>query len=101
MLDGAAVQQRPGTYVGIMLDTKGPEVRSWDLSEPIDMKRGERYTFTIQVRPGRAADDETVETDKTDDAQDADDDTDGDLTDDDAADAATVPFGEARIRRAA
>jgi uncharacterized protein len=46
------------------------------------------------VRPGRAADDETVEAD---DAQD----TDGDLTDDDAADAATVPFGKARIRRAA
>ena len=53
------------------------------------------------VRPGRAAGDETVETDKIDDAQDADDDTDGDLTDDDAADAATVPFGKARIRRAA
>jgi predicted exporter len=47
------------------------------------------------VRPGRAADDEA------DDAQDADDDADGDLTDDDAADAATVPFGKTRIRRAA
>jgi hypothetical protein len=46
------------------------------------------------VRPGRAADDKT---DEADDAQD----TDGDLTDDDAADAVTVPFGKARIRRAA
>ena len=35
------------------------------------------------------------------DAQDADDDANGDLSDDDAADAATVPFGKARIRRAA
>jgi pyruvate kinase len=26
--------------VAIMLDTKGPEVRSGDLAEPIDMKRG-------------------------------------------------------------
>ena len=28
--------------VAIMLDTKGPEVRSGDLAEPIDMKPGER-----------------------------------------------------------
>lgn len=33
--------------IGIMLDTKGPEVRSGDLREPIDMKHGEHYTFTI------------------------------------------------------
>ena len=49
------------------------------------------------VRPGRDADDETDKTDEADEAQDND----GDLTDDDAADAATVPFGKARIRRAA
>ncbi|KAK9819720.1 hypothetical protein WJX72_001658 [[Myrmecia] bisecta] len=34
--------------VALMLDTKGPEVRSGDLTEPIDMKAGEKYTFTIQ-----------------------------------------------------
>ena len=28
--------------VAIMLDTKGPEVRSGDLAEPIDMKPGAR-----------------------------------------------------------
>ncbi|GMH40110.1 hypothetical protein BSKO_08014 [Bryopsis sp. KO-2023] len=33
--------------VAIMLDTKGPEVRSGDLQAPIDMKPGETYTFTI------------------------------------------------------
>lgn len=27
--------------LAIMLDTKGPEVRSGDLAEPIDMKRGQ------------------------------------------------------------
>lgn len=35
--------------IATMLDTKGPEVRSGDLAEPIDMKRGQRYVFTIQV----------------------------------------------------
>jgi hypothetical protein len=45
------------------------------------------------VRPGRVADDDADETRATDD--------DGDLSDDGAADAATVPFGKARIRRAA
>ena len=33
--------------LAIMLDTKGPEVRSGDLVAPIDMKEGDRYTFTI------------------------------------------------------
>jgi len=47
------------------------------------------------VRPSRAADDEADETQAT------DDDADGDFSDDDAAGAATVPFGKARIRRAA
>ncbi|KAK9863770.1 hypothetical protein WJX84_012254 [Apatococcus fuscideae] len=34
--------------VAIMLDTKGPEVRSGDLTEPIDMVTGQKYIFTIQ-----------------------------------------------------
>lgn len=34
--------------VAIMLDTKGPEVRSGDLTEPLTMQRGEKYIFTIQ-----------------------------------------------------
>jgi len=33
--------------LAVMLDTKGPEVRSGDLAEPIDMKTGETYTFTV------------------------------------------------------
>lgn len=33
--------------IATMLDTKGPEVRSGDLAEPIEMSRGQSYTFTI------------------------------------------------------
>lgn len=36
------------TCVGLMLDTKGPEVRSSDLAEPIQLKRGDKFVFTIQ-----------------------------------------------------
>ncbi len=35
--------------IATMLDTKGPEVRSGDLAEPLDMKRGEQYVFTLEV----------------------------------------------------
>eukprot|EP00891_Asterochloris_glomerata_P005488 jgi/Astpho2/5488/e_gw1.00078.13.1_t len=34
--------------VAIMLDTKGPEVRSGDVTEPITMKPGQKYTFTTK-----------------------------------------------------
>ena len=34
------------TCLAIMLDTKGPEVRSGDLTEPIDMKAGEHRRVT-------------------------------------------------------
>ena len=47
------------------------------------------------VRPGRAADGEADETHATDDGSN------GDLSDDDAADAVTVPFESADLRRAA
>mmetsp|Transcript_27373 Transcript_27373/g.37756 ORF Transcript_27373/g.37756 Transcript_27373/m.37756 type:complete len:596 (-) Transcript_27373:131-1918(-) len=33
--------------IGILLDTKGPEVRSGDLKTPIDLKPGMKFTFTI------------------------------------------------------
>lgn len=34
--------------VATLLDTKGPEVRSGDLQQPIDMQKGEKYVFTIE-----------------------------------------------------
>jgi len=60
------------------------------------------------VRPGRAADDEADDDEADDDEADDDEadetqatDDDGGLSDNVATDAATVPFGKARIRRAA
>eukprot|EP00871_Galdieria_phlegrea_P004763 jgi/Galph1/5288/GphlegSOOS_G3907.1 len=37
--------------IGILLDTKGPEVRSGDLKEPIVVERGTKFTFTIRRQP--------------------------------------------------
>lgn len=34
--------------VAIMLDTKGPEVRSGDVSQPIPLKEGQEFNFTIR-----------------------------------------------------
>ena len=31
-----------------MLDTKGPEVRSGDLAEPLELNKGDKLTFTIR-----------------------------------------------------
>lgn len=45
-----AVSQRVGREVAIMMDIKGPEIRTGDLSMPIELKAGEIFDFT--VRPG-------------------------------------------------
>ncbi|KAK4532099.1 hypothetical protein CCYA_CCYA10G2956 [Cyanidiococcus yangmingshanensis] len=38
-----------GKYnIGILLDTKGPEVRSGDLKAPIKVSRGERFIWTVR-----------------------------------------------------
>lgn len=34
--------------IAIMLDTKGPEVRSGDLPQPINLETGQEFTFTIK-----------------------------------------------------
>lgn len=34
--------------LGILLDTKGPEVRSGDLKAPLSVSRGEKFTWTIR-----------------------------------------------------
>ncbi|KAL9268166.1 Plastidial pyruvate kinase 2-like protein [Drosera capensis] len=43
-----------GNAIAIMLDTKGPEVRSGDLPQPITLKSGQDFTFTIQRGVGTA-----------------------------------------------
>ena len=45
-----AVSQRVGRDVAVMMDIKGPEIRTGDLDAPIELKVGETFDFT--VRPG-------------------------------------------------
>ena len=33
--------------IGILMDTQGPAIRTGDLAIPIDLKQGDRFTFTI------------------------------------------------------
>lgn len=40
--------QTKDNVIAIMLDTKGPEVRSGDLPQPINLEPGQEFTFTIQ-----------------------------------------------------
>ncbi|XP_073032342.1 plastidial pyruvate kinase 2-like isoform X1 [Primulina eburnea] len=40
--------QTKGNVIAIMLDTKGPEVRSGDLPQPIELNSGQEFTFTIR-----------------------------------------------------
>jgi pyruvate kinase len=46
-----AVSARVGREVAIMMDIKGPEIRTGDLSVPIDLKPGEIFDFTVQPAP--------------------------------------------------
>jgi len=45
-----AVSARCGREVAIMMDIKGPEIRTGDVSVPIELKAGEIFDFT--VKPG-------------------------------------------------
>jgi pyruvate kinase len=47
-----AVSARVGRDVAIMMDIKGPEIRTGDLSVPIELRPGEIFDFT--VKPGGA-----------------------------------------------
>ncbi|XP_004515112.1 plastidial pyruvate kinase 2-like [Cicer arietinum] len=46
--------QSKDNVIAIMLDTKGPEVRSGDLPQPINLESGQEFTFTIQRGVGTA-----------------------------------------------
>lgn len=43
-----AISTRLGREVAIMMDIKGPEIRTGDLANPIDLKPGEIFDFTVQ-----------------------------------------------------
>lgn len=46
--------QSKDNVIAIMLDTKGPEVRSGDLPQPINLESGQEFTFTIKRGVGTA-----------------------------------------------
>jgi pyruvate kinase len=48
-----AVSQRIDREVAIMMDIKGPEIRTGDLTVPLELKAGEIFDFT--VKPGMGA----------------------------------------------
>jgi pyruvate kinase len=37
-----------GVFTGIMMDTQGPAIRTGDISSPLDLKPGERFTLTVR-----------------------------------------------------
>ncbi|KAJ3681743.1 hypothetical protein LUZ60_014316 [Juncus effusus] len=41
-------EQSNGNVIAIMLDTKGPEVRSGDVPQPITLEEGQEFNFTIK-----------------------------------------------------
>ena len=43
----AASTQR-GLHVGILMDTQGPAIRTGDLSVPLDLKPGQKFTLTVR-----------------------------------------------------
>jgi pyruvate kinase len=49
-----AVSARVRREVAVMMDIKGPEIRTGDLANPIDLKPGEIFDFTVQ--PGASRD---------------------------------------------
>ena len=45
-----AVSQRVGREVAIMMDIKGPEIRTGDLNAPIELKAGENLVVTVTCK---------------------------------------------------
>ncbi len=53
-----AVAQRIEREVAIMMDIKGPEIRTGDLATPIELKPGEIFDFTVRPETGTAGGEE-------------------------------------------
>src|SRR5664279_3310542 len=43
-----AVSHRLGREIAIMMDIKGPEIRTGDLATPIELRTGEIFDFTVK-----------------------------------------------------
>ena len=50
-----AVSARIGRDVAVMMDIKGPEIRTGDLSVPLELKAGEIFDFTVKPGAGNAS----------------------------------------------
>lgn len=48
-----AVAERVGCEIAIMMDIKGPEIRTGDLETPIELKPGEIFDFTVKPHAER------------------------------------------------
>jgi pyruvate kinase len=54
IIDRVKALNDSGKYsIGIMVDTKGPEIRSGDLKQPLEVKMGDVVTFTIDRQPDK------------------------------------------------
>ena len=49
-----AVSQRLGREIAIMMDIKGPEIRTGDLAAPLELRPGEIFDFTVKPGTSRA-----------------------------------------------
>ncbi|TAL01074.1 MAG: pyruvate kinase [Verrucomicrobia bacterium] len=46
--DIRAASKTRGQFAGILMDTQGPAIRTGDLSVPLDLKPGEKFTLTVR-----------------------------------------------------
>ena len=35
-------------HIGILMDTQGPAIRTGDISSPLDLQPGQKFTFTVR-----------------------------------------------------
>jgi len=53
-----AVSKKVGREVAIMMDIKGPEIRTGDLASPIELRPGDIFDFTVKPGAARGASEE-------------------------------------------
>ena len=46
--DIRAESKKRHQYIGILMDTQGPAIRTGDLSVPLDLQPGQKFTLTVR-----------------------------------------------------